>query len=277
MSEESRILAVDAGHTRIKFALCTPGAEAALPQVQRQAAFMLEDGIDWTLMESWRSELGDIPLAVATGSNPTALERVLLEWPRDWPVAHRIPDKSRLPLRTEVLHIERVGIDRLLNAIAANRIRQPRQTALVVDTGTAVTVDCINSEGIFRGGAILPGVRMSARALHLYTSTLPHIEAARMFSEVPHPIGRHTEAAIDSGLYWGHVGAVRELILRMRDELASFDPVKDDNTLVLITGGAAPLLKPHFSLASFEPQLALQGLALAAWHLSAADAPEENV
>jgi type III pantothenate kinase len=169
-----------------------------------------------------------------------------------------------LPLVVDVEFPERVGIDRLLTAIAANRLRQPKQSAIVIDTGTAVTVDAIGSTGIFHGGAILPGVRMGAQALHRYTSTLPEIDASAMFSHTPPAIGRHTQEAIESGLYWGHVGAVRELILRQRDRLASFDKAKDAPSLLLFTGGAAPLLAPHFGQGRFEPHLALQGLAVVA-------------
>jgi type III pantothenate kinase len=83
-----------------------------------------------------------------------------------------------------------------------------------------------------------------------------------MFSRTPDPLGRNTQAAIESGLYWGHVGAVRELIFRQRDRLANFDKAKDAPSLLLFTGGAAPLLAPHFAHARFEPHLALQGLAV---------------
>ena len=78
-----------------------------------------------------------------------------------------------LPLRIEVDAPQRVGIDRLLTAVAANSRRQPAQAAITITAGTAVTINAIDPKGQFLGGAILPGKPLLAKVLHDYTDALP--------------------------------------------------------------------------------------------------------
>src|SRR5205085_11851847 len=81
----------------------------------------------------------------------------------------------QLPLEVKVEQPERVGIDRLLNFVAL-RSRTVRAVSMVViDAGSAVTVDWVDEQGTFRGGAIFPGLRLMAMALHRYTAALPEV------------------------------------------------------------------------------------------------------
>lgn len=152
---------------------------------------------------------------------------------------------------------EKVGIDRLLAGYAANRMRQPDRAAIVVDLGTAVTVDLVTSQGAFAGGAILPGIAMSARALAEQIDALPHV-AIEHLDQAPLPLGRSTETAIQSGLYWGAVGAIRELVSRLASDL----PQPPD---LFVTGGAskqvAESLAQHGTV-HHVPHLVLAGIAL---------------
>jgi type III pantothenate kinase len=148
-----------------------------------------------------------------------------------------------------------VGIDRLLDALAANRLRQPGRAAIVVDVGSAVTVDLVSPDGAFCGGAILPGIGMSARALHEFTDLLPLLDLSELTAPPP-PLGTATVPAMQSGLFWGTVGAIRELSQQMGDGLA--EPAQ-----LILAGGAGPavakLLGPE---ARFVPHLTLSGIAL---------------
>ena len=141
----------------------------------------------------------------------------LLEWIR----AARPNDQVLLlsaedvGLQVDLPHPDMVGIDRLLDAKGANALREPNRAALVVDVGTAVTVDYLDEKGIFHGGAILPGIGMSVRALHEFTDLLPLLQAEDL-ADPPPAIGRDTIAAMKSGLYWGTLGAIRELSDQMR-------------------------------------------------------------
>jgi len=183
------------------------------------------------------------------------VEWIARRWPRQTPNLLQWTD---LPIQVQVQEPHRVGIDRLLNGVAANRLRRPDRPAVVVDVGTAITVDWVSAEGAFCGGAILPGLEMAAKALHRFTDLLPAVSFAQ--GEEPPPVlGTYTEAAIRSGLFWGMLGAVRELIVRLAQQ-ASVPPQ------VFLTGGAGALLAPQLGPeVRYVPHLTLAGIALCAW------------
>lgn len=270
-SERLSLLAIDAGNTRIKCGLFRVGPDASqtLPECCSERAFPTGAAVTPAEIGVTDSETQ----AIITGSNPSEVERIISEWPATHPRPLRLPDRNALPLTIDVDYPEKVGIDRLLNAIAANRIRPANEPAILIDSGTATTIDYVNAEGAFCGGAILPGFDLCAKALHEYTALLPLIPMHELLARqsLPDEIGRNTEAAITSGLYWGHVGAVNGLLRRQlhiagRELEESGQPVTaTGGALVLLTGGAASLLKPHLpSIVRYEPHLSLQGLALVA-------------
>ena len=153
-------------------------------------------------------------------------------------------------------HPDQVGIDRLAGAAAVNRLRDPARPAIIIDAGSAITVDLITADGIFRGGAILPGIGMSARALNQFTDLLPRIPMDELAE--PHPaLGTSTIEAIRSGLYWGAVGAMRELVARLSEPLNA-------KPEIFLTGGAAPSVAAVFDPAAHHvDHLVLSGIALA--------------
>ena len=166
------------------------------------------------------------------------------------------------PLEIDVRAPERVGTDRLAAAVAANKLRNPHHAAIVVDAGTAVTVDLITRDGVFRGGAILPGIQTAAAALAHATDALPLVDLADL-SAAPAPIGKSTQEAIRSGIVWGCVGAIRELITQMSATLSNVPEI-------YCTGGdgmhLARLLGREIK---FDPNLVLRGIALTGFrHLS---------
>jgi type III pantothenate kinase len=178
---------------------------------------------------------------------------------RSW-LAERFPaaraslvEHNHVPLRINVEQPGKVGIDRLMAAVAADSLRRPEHAAIVIDAGTAITVDAVSVSGAFLGGAILPGMRMAAQALDRYTEKLPLVETRELIS--PPPIGRGTQAAIESGLFWGTVGALVELVRRTGEALAA-------PTDIFFTGGDAPRLTEFVHGAVHVPHLVLSGLAL---------------
>ena len=179
----------------------------------------------------------------------------MAEWPETLGAPPRhIRNTADFPLTIEVAEPRRVGIDRLLNAVAVNQLRVAERPAVVVDSGTATTVDLVSADGAFAGGAILPGLALSAKGLHEYTALLPLVSVAELGQATPEPLGRNTRAAIRSGLFWGQLGAVKELIKRQAGNEVD----------VVVTGGGGALLAAHLPHARFEPHLSLQGLVLAA-------------
>jgi type III pantothenate kinase len=147
---------------------------------------------------------------------------------------------------------DKVGADRLLNAIAA--YARTRTATVVVDIGTAITVNAVSARGAFCGGAIAPGPALMLRALHEHTALLPAITYEKPASA----LGRNTTDAMRSGAHWGAVALVEALVARMAEELSPRAPV------ILTGGDAEPIardLKMKFEL---RPALTLEGLAILA-------------
>lgn len=147
-----------------------------------------------------------------------------------------------------------VGADRIANAIAATH-SYPNQNAIIIDFGTATTFCVVSATKVYMGGAIIPGVRLSVDALSKNTAKLPAVEIVK----IEHAIGRSTIESIQSGVYYGVLGACRELVQRMNKE--AFGAEK---ALVLATGGFASLFDKHDLYHHLVPDLVLQGIRLAA-------------
>ena len=153
------------------------------------------------------------------------------------------------------------GSDRLLNALAAFDLLG--QACMVVDAGTAVTIDFVDGEGTFHGGAILPGAAMQLRALHDFTDALPELAFTAPADDV---FGRNTAEAMLRGVFHGIRGAVQRLTERTAEAYGAYP-------LVIATGGDAPTLFEDDDLIDrIVPELTLRGIALAAERaLAAAD------
>ena len=109
-----------------------------------------------------------------------------------------------MPLAARVDEPDKVGLDRLANALAADRLRAAERGAIVVDLGSAITVDVVSPDGAFLGGAILPGIAMSARALHEFTDLLP-LEPMSELAQPPAAVGKDDVGLSASGaLLGGH-------------------------------------------------------------------------
>jgi len=143
-----------------------------------------------------------------------------------------------------------VGADRIVNAVAA--IERYGKPAIVVDFGTATTFDVISERGEYLGGAIAPGINISAEALFQGAAKLPRIEIARPKSVV----GKSTVASMQSGLYYGYLSLVEGMLARIKAEM-DFDPI------VVATGGLAHLIVGDSPLVDhIDPLLTLEGLRI---------------
>lgn len=250
------MFAVDVGNNRIKVGWFAPGAAAGIPKPRRTMAFR---GDDLAPLETWLDETPATGDAWWIGSVNRPAATRLIDWLR-----RRRPDSQLvllasgdLPLEVALPRPDMVGVDRLLDAVAANALRDRDRPAVVVDVGTAITVDLVSAGGVFLGGAILPGIAMSARALHEFTDLLPLIRPDEL--TVPPPaVGTATDEAMRSGLFWGAVGSLRELIVRLGQEAGG--PAQ-----VFLTGGAGPVVADLLGRdAAHVPHLTLAGIALAA-------------
>lgn len=274
------LIAVDVGNSRVKVGRfdrspdceaaalggLLPIAGSALPEPAETLAFgtpQQADAIEQEL-QAWLTATDDalpqIVVASVNRSQSEAFRQRIERLVPDQAIEARELIGTQLPIEIRVDAPEKVGIDRLLAAMAANRLRHPGRPAVVVDLGTAITVDLIAGDGGFEGGAILPGIGMAARALNEQTDALP-AHHMRELDDAPDAVGKSTDRAIQAGLFWGAVGAVREIIARQADRLTQ-------SPHVFLTGGAAPsvgrlLAGPNYTV-RFTPDLVLSGIALAA-------------
>jgi len=163
---------------------------------------------------------------------------------------HRVEDEVRIPIGRQLDPEAIVGEDRLLNAAAAYDVLQ--QACIVVDAGTAITVDFVDGAGTFHGGAIAPGAQMMLDALHEHTAQLPEIEL-----EPPgEAIGHNTVEAMRSGAFYGLRGMVHELLEAYAERAGAFP-------MVVATGGNAEMLFRDYELVErVVPDLTLMGMAV---------------
>jgi type III pantothenate kinase len=267
--DRATLVAVDIGNTRIKLGRFQgESSTTSLPAPEQTFELPLDNrhgDFDRAKLEVWceSSVKGDASWwisSVHSGARDRFLEVVLQlagQLERNWSL-HSIAN-DEVPLRLEVDFPERVGTDRLMAALAANRLRRSDQAAIVIDLGTAIKVDVVTRNGAFAGGAILPGLAMSARALNEQTDALPRV-AVDQWSVPPAALGTSTEPAIAAGLFWGAVGAIRELVEQYATD---FGPSPD----VFASGGASQLVagvlkERHGFAVVHEPHLVLAGIAL---------------
>ena len=253
------LVAVDIGNSRIKLGVFDASPPPGrLPEPDR--TLLLETG-DWDPIQValWLAPVSPAAVGwhVATVDRPAAAR--FAEWLAG-ETAGTSPRRLTcrdLPLEVELAEPQAVGIDRLLAAVAANTLRQGDRPAVIVDLGSAITIDLVSHAGAFRGGAILPGIGMGARALAEFTDLLPHVDTAGL-DRPPEPLGTSTTTAITSGLYWGATGAIRELLARLGEQ-------EEEPPEVFLTGGAAPEMAKHIGpQVRYEPHLVLAGIVLSA-------------
>jgi type III pantothenate kinase len=143
-----------------------------------------------------------------------------------------------------------VGADRIVNAVAA--YERYKKSLIVVDFGTATTFDYVSSRGEYRGGAIAPGIGISAEALFQRTSKLPRVEIVKP----KQVIGKNTVHSMQSGIFFGYVGLVDEIVRRMKREVKS-------NPKVIATGGLAGLIAMESeTIEEVNEFLTLEGLRI---------------
>lgn len=156
-----------------------------------------------------------------------------------------------------------IGADRIVNAIAAYALFQ--SSLVVIDFGTATTFDAISEKGEYLGGAIAPGIMISAEALFQKASKLPRVE---IFQPPSSAIGKDTISSIQSGIILGYAGLVDGMTTRLKEEMGS-------NTRIIATGGLAPLIaNVSKTIESVEPNLTLEGLRLISHRLAPPSRPQ---
>lgn len=179
---------------------------------------------------------------------------------------YRIGRDVPVPLRHTLENAATLGQDRALNAVAA--FARAGQACVVVDAGTAVTVDFVDGEGVFHGGVIAPGVSMMLAALHEHTAALPSLPYARP-DAARGCFGKDTPHAMRLGV----TAALRGLVRDCLDRYAEFYEAYPQ---VIATGGDMALLEDDGLVEHFVPDLQLMGIAACARAALAADEHDER-
>jgi len=145
----------------------------------------------------------------------------------------------------------KVGTDRVVSAAAAYAVTE--DAVVVADFGTAITIDLVDENGVFRGGVICPGFEISAKTLQENTAQLPRTK----ISKPDAPYGKNTANAINCGIYYSAVGTLEEVIRRYAEEIGKWPQT-------VITGAAARAIKDDCNfIDSYVPSLVVKGIVLA--------------
>ncbi len=161
-----------------------------------------------------------------------------------------VNSKVKLNIKIDTDYPEEVGADRVVNAEAVYSLYGA--PAIIIDFGTATTFCALEKGGIYIGGAIAPGLELSSNALFEKTSKLPKIAVKKCNVA----IGRNTIEAVQSGIYFAHLGLTREIISRFKQELSG-------NPKIVATGGYADLIDKDTQIFDIvDPFLTLEGLKI---------------
>ena len=253
------LLAVDIGNTNITLGLVEGGALVATRRAgtpRGTTADELEVLLTGLLALDGRTfdDVSDIAVASVVPALTAMIESVAAR--REINVL--VASAGTVPLAIRVDRPGEVGADRLVNALAAQRLYGT--PAIVVDFGTATTFDCVGADGAYVGGAIAPGLELGLEALAARTAKLPRIE----LRTPDRAIGRDTVSAMQSGTIFGYQALATGLLAIVRTELAEQAGVAPEAIRTILTGGlsAAPWATAIGGVDVIDPDLTLKGLAI---------------
>ncbi len=248
------LLAIDVGNTQtvlglfqgaelsLHWRIATVGDRTADELALLFGGFLEQEGL------SFSRQITGVCVASVVPDQTQALREMVRRYFHFDPVILGPGVRSGIPILTD--NPKEVGADRIANAVAAfDGYGGP---AIVVDFGTATTYDAVSEHGEYLGGAIAPGVQVSAAALFSATARLQRVE----IGEPRSVIGKNTVESIQSGLLFGTAAEVDGMVERMQKELGG-------HATVIATGGLAETLAPYCQLIDRqEPWLTLKGLRL---------------
>ena len=197
----------------------------------------------------------DIIISSVVPSLLFTLEHMCLKYYDKNPIVVETGIKTGLKIRYD--DPRQVGSDRIVNSVAAHT--KYGGNLIVIDFGTATTINCVSAEGDFLGGAIAPGMKTSAAALFEHTAKLPNVDL-----ELPgHFICKNTNEAMQSGLIYGHMGFTEHMVSGMKQEMCELIGCTPDDIKVIATGGMATMVESGVKCIDvIDRRLTLDGLKL---------------
>ena len=247
------LLAIDCGNTNTVFAIWDGEKFLCTLRTSTHHARTADAYFTWfsTLVKHYELEL-DIKDVIISSTVPRVVYNLRVFADRFFgcrPLVVGKPD-CLLPVPPRVDEGTIVGPDRLVNAAGA--FDRHGGNKIVVDFGTATTFDVVDDDGAYVGGVIAPGVNLSLEALHMAAAALPHVN----ITQPQRVVGTNTVACMQSGIFWGYVGLVKEICARIRAE-------RGTDMAVIATGGLAPLFDQTAGLFDvIEDDLTVHGLTV---------------
>jgi len=243
-------LLLDVGNTRIKWAWEEAGQLSKLGGLAHardtQSCLDAEVSFDQAPNSVWLSSVASDRVNSLVENWVTT--RFNLE------VKRAVVTEQACGIKNNYAELPKLGVDRWLAALGARRYC-PEGHVILIDAGTAITIDVLSENNVFLGGAILPGATLMHDALLLNTAGI-----ASQFTDSVRLIGNTTQECVNSGVQYGLVGAVDRIVTQMHAELNKDRP--DAAIEVLLTGGDANLiLRDSSHKYRFVEGLVLQGLA----------------
>jgi type III pantothenate kinase len=250
------LLAIDAGNTNLVFALLDGREIKARWRIATDARRTADEYAVWLrqLLIINGMTLDDVTAVIISTVVPRALHNLTVLSQKyfkvDPLIAGQAPVEWGLALDVDEPHA--VGADRAVNAVAAHTLYSGDK--ILIDFGTATTIDAVDYNGAYKGGIIAPGINLSLDALVAAAAMLPRIAIEAPESESV--IGRDTKSQMLIGIYWGYIAMIEGLVTRMKAEIGR-------PTMVIATGGLAVLFEQHSKVFdAIEPDLTIQGLAI---------------
>ncbi len=247
------LLAIDCGNTNTVFSIWDGARFLATWRIATDHKRTADEYFVWlsTLMTLTKTE-AQVKDAIISSTVPRVVFNLRVLCNRYFDCRPLVVGKPecRLPVAPRVDQGTTVGPDRLVNTVGAHS--RHGGDLIVVDFGTATTLDVVDDDGAYIGGVIAPGVNLSLEALHMAAAALPHVD----ISKPSKTIGTNTVACMQSGVYWGYIGLVEGIVARIRAE-------RDRPMKVIATGGLAPLFQQDTDVFdSVEEDLTMHGLML---------------
>jgi type III pantothenate kinase len=252
------LLLVDAGNTRVKWAMVPDAARGPGVLGVWQAHGMVEHARLAELAEAWQrwNVMRVLAANVAGDKMRDAIEQALFRafGMHPLPVAWFKSVPELAGVRNGYRDPGQLGCDRFASAIGAHALF-PQEALIVATCGTATTVDAVTADGVFVGGMILPGLGLMASALARNTAQLPQVAQDLTIAD---PFADHTDAAIVSGCLAAQVGAIERAVTAHQKRQGSA-------VRCVLAGGAAPYIGPHLAL----PHTPVENLVLIGLHQAA--------
>jgi len=248
------LLAIDVGNTNTVFAIFDNKEKLAEWRCATEQKRTADEYFVWlkALMELAKIKIVEINSLAVSSVVPQVLFNLRVLSNRYFNCRPLVigKDDCRLPIDVRVEEGTHVGADRLVNTAGAND--RYGGNLIIVDFGTATTLDVVDNDGAYIGGTISPGVNTSMRSLHQSAAALPYVDITRPKKV----IGINTINCIQSGVFWGYIGLVEGIIKKISHEL-------EREMITIATGGLADLFAQETDFFKYiDHDITLHGLAV---------------